>query len=142
MKQLSFKFAEYPSEYSDLHSIYQKDKKEKEDFANKYTNESCGWLHLAWDIDAYWAKIVKDFLLPGCESIYQELVKKNYSENNKLYSCTGSYQYWYIPTQSESRKVFVQDSYPRTYLFVCDESKLGKTLHVRQVWESWDPNKD
>lgn len=136
MKQLSFGFAKY---FSD--EVYQEEQKARKNFADKYVQKSCGWLHLGWDIDAYWTKVTKHFLIPASELIYQELVKKNHTEENKLYSCTGSYQFWYIPTQSETRKVFIQDSYDRTYLFVYDESKYGQTFHIRRVWKVWSPDK-
>jgi hypothetical protein len=135
MNQLSFDFAKY---------FFDKDSQEeqtKKDFVDKYIQKCCGWLYLGWDIDAYWTKVIKDFIVPASELIYQELVKNNHSEENKLYSCNDSYQFWYIPTQSQTRKVFVQDSYERTYLFVYDESKYGKTFHVRRVWKVWNPNK-
>ena len=112
MNQLSFDFAKY---FFDKHSQEEQTRK---DFVDKYIQKSCGWLYLGWDIDAYWTKVIKDFIVPASELIYQELVKNNHSEENKLYSCTGSYQFWYIPTQSQTRKVFVQDSHERTYLFV------------------------
>lgn len=137
MKQLSFSFTKY---YSD--PGYQKEQKNREKFANKYVQKSCGWLHLGWDIDAYWAKVTKDFLLPSSILIHQELVTKNHTEENKLYSCTGALQFWYIPTKSKTRKVFVQDSYDQMYLFVYDESKCGKTFHIRKVWKTWNPDVD
>lgn len=136
MKQLSFDFAKYF-----IDEKYKEEQMARLNFADKYVQKSCGWLHLGWDIDAYWNKVTKNYLIPSSELIYQELVKNNHTEENKLYSCTGSYQFWYIPTQSATRKVFVQDSYERAYLFVCDESKYGKTFHIRRVWKVWDSDK-
>lgn len=109
--------------------------------ANHYLNENCGALHLAWVLDHYWGLVTQKVILPTASLIYDELLKKDYSEKNKLDIHDG--EVYFIP--SDNKKVFVQTTQSRDFLYIININKTKDSwnnLHIRRIYRELDQTDD
>lgn len=116
------------------------------DFANKFFNMQCGQLHLGWHLDAYWALVTKEIILPGALAIHQALVEKNYTEANKFRFNDADDTIFFIPKQDGkdeidgkmSKKVFVHTTQSRDFLYVISDTNYSSRMHIRRIWRTWN----
>jgi hypothetical protein len=94
-------------------------------------NHNCGSLHLSWLMGNYWALIVKETILPNAIKIYDDLVAKNFNEDNKFYFHND--KAFFIPAKNNI-KVFAHFTSNLDYIFIMNKEKF----HVRRVYRTWN----
>lgn len=127
MKQIPFKFF-----IKDDCDIFHGESKERLAFANHYYNDACGSLHLLEDINAYWTMVAKKIIIPMFVEIYDELLSKRYSEDNKLGCFNG--RVFYLLGKDPSTKIFVHEMQQGNYLYILEKDGF----HIRRIWDIWD----
>ncbi|HEY5268057.1 MAG TPA: hypothetical protein VII94_02900, partial [Candidatus Saccharimonadales bacterium] len=122
--------------------------------AQFYSTQRCGLLHLGWALDTFWTKVTNEFFIPSLVKIYDALVAKGLSEDNKLSVCDADGHMYYIP--NKDRKVIVYTTQTRNYLFILEPYKTREyfpdkppsqmfgeeyethSLHIRKFWEHYN----
>jgi hypothetical protein len=141
MRQVPFDFFSnrYTDRYKDAKEI------EQEAFVKKYFDMSCGYLHLSWDIDAFWTEVAEKVMIPYVQAIYRELVRLGHDESNPcMYGDADGDMFW-VPAPNPDTMVLVQkDQQGRKYLYVCTENgtvydypSSRWNFHIRQFWERY-----
>jgi len=137
MVQEPFDFFEEES-WADRHT--SDEDRARQAFAKKYFEESCGSLHLNWDIDAYWSLIAKKIMIPHVVAIHQALVEKGYDENNTLMYGDADGDVFWLPANNPNTKVVVHTNQCRDYIYVYTQMPTDKydrekhDFHVRRIW--------
>lgn len=108
--------------------------KEEVTIANKYLNERCGLLHLSWALDHYWGLVARDIILPTANAVYDQLVKKDLSEKNKLITNDADDRVYFIP--SKDKKVWVHTSQCYDFLYII-KNNTEQDLHIRRIFRTW-----
>lgn len=114
-------------------------------FAKKYYEMQCGWLHLGWDIDAYWTTVANKVMIPYINAIYDALVTKGHTEENPcMYGDADGDIYW-VPAKDPKTKVVVHTNQCRDYLYILTEYPSWKKgappnydFHIRRIWRTWE----
>ncbi len=109
------------------------------EIADMFFTESCGYLHLKWMQEKYWAKVCKKIIIPALIRIHDKLVDKNITEDNKFSLTFADDTYCFIPTKSEDRKVIYHTLQSYNLLYVIDKRFGNYSLHIRQVFDKWGP---
>lgn len=110
-----------------------------DDYGNKSSDLFEGHIHLndqavGWSVEAY---LEKRLLLPLIEEVYQELVKRGYSENNSLsYNDLDNCAYY---LEHPTKHIFVIEAQTPRYLFIYEP---GRDLHIRQIWDTYQAPDD
>lgn len=145
MDQMPFKFFEKDED----ESLRGEDKK-RFNFAKKYFDSTCGWLHLGWDVDAYWSMVAEKVMIPNVAAIYNELVRLDHSEQNPFMWGDADGDIFYIPTENPNTKIVVHTTQCRDYLYILTGTKQNKlrellckdnhfsSIHIRRIWKNWD----
>jgi hypothetical protein len=141
MRQIPFKFFanDYDSRIKDADEI------RRDNFVKTYFDMSCGYLHLGWDIDAFWTKVAEQAMIPHVKAIHQELVRLGHDESNPcMYGDADGTMYW-LPAEDPNTMVLMHENQSRDYLYVCTELKSKHGLypstrwnfHIRRVWRKY-----
>lgn len=122
---------------------------DKEAIAKHYANKTCGNLHIGWVIDHYWGLITKDYILPACLAVYDQLVIGKNKEDSPFY--THDDQLFFIEIDKkykappgvviDGKKVFVWKTQNKHFLFIIKGQGNNADLYIRRVWEKFDPSK-
>lgn len=142
MSQVPFDFFE-DEEYSLRHM--NAETRTRIEFAKKYFNKSCGYLHLSWDVDAYWSMVANQVMVPYVSAIYKELVRRGHDEKNPCMYGDADGDIFWIPAKNPNTKVVVHTNQSRDYLYILTELKpLFKgapplnDFHIRRIWRKAD----
>lgn len=137
MSQVPFDFFEKD------HNEIKYSNQEQLAFALEYFKDPVGYLHLTWNIDAYWTMVAKRAMIPMMSAIYDKLVSSGFIEDNKcdwgdLDGCV-----FFIPIKNSSTKVVVHETQNRDFLYILDQNLLNEnTFHIRRIWKRWSDKRN
>lgn len=119
---------------------------DKEKIAEYFANKTCGNLHIAWLLDAYWGQMTKQFILPAAIAIHKNLVRNKYTKasparihNDTLFFVKPNKKF--LPPEGVdlqlNTNVFVWNTPNKNFLFIMNGKDNNINLHIRQVWNSY-----